>query len=155
VLAGRLNAADVRDRIILIGVVAPSSKDALATPYAPKIPGVFLQAQMVSQLLSAVKDGREPIQAWIWQIDVIWIWGWALGGGLLVWYCRSFPQRLGLEIIALGSLGAICFYGSLHSQWVPLLPPVLGFILTSGAVALIVAHQDPNQITKLGIDHEI
>jgi CHASE2 domain-containing sensor protein len=155
VLAGRLNAADVRDRIILIGVVAPSSKDALATPYAQKIPGVFLQAQMVSQLLSAVKEGREPIKAWIWQIDVIWIWGWALVGGLLVWYCRSFPQRLGLEIIALGSLGAICLYGSLHSQWVPLLPPVLGFILTSGAVALIVAHQDPNQITKLGIDHEI
>jgi CHASE2 domain-containing sensor protein len=155
VLAGRIKAADVRDRIILIGVVAPSSKDALATPYAQKIPGVFLQAQMVSQLLSAVKEGRDPINAWTWQIDIIWIWGWALVGGLLVWYCRSFPQRLGLEIIAMGSLGAICFYGSLHSQWVPLVPSVFGFILTSGAVALIVAHQDDNKNTKSGIDHAI
>jgi CHASE2 domain-containing sensor protein len=156
VLAGRIKAADVRDRIVLIGVVAPSSKDALATPYAQKIPGVFLQAQMVSQLLSAVKEGRKPIEAWAWPLDIIWIWGWATVGGLLVWYCRSFPHRLGLEIIALGTLGAICFYGSLHSQWVPLVPPVFGFILASGAIALIVAHQeDPNQITKIGIDHEI
>jgi CHASE2 domain-containing sensor protein len=155
ILAGRIKAADVRDRIILIGVVAPSSKDALATPYAQKIPGVFLQAQMVSQLLSAVKEGRKPIEPWACPLDIIWIWGWATVGGLLIWYCRSFPQQLGLEIIALGTLGAICFYGSLHSQWVPLVPPLLGFILTSGAVALIVAHQeDPNQITKLGIDHE-
>jgi CHASE2 domain-containing sensor protein len=155
VLAGRIKAEDVRDRIILIGVVAPSSKDALATPYAQKIPGVFLQGQMVSQLLSAVKEGREPIEAWAWPLDMIWIWGWATVGGLLVWYCRSFPQRLGFEIIALGSLGAICFYGSLHSQWVPLVPPVFGFILTSGAVALIVAHQDDNKNTKIGINHEI
>ncbi len=155
VLAGRIKAEDVRDRIILIGVVAPSSKDALATPYAQKIPGVFLQAQMVSQLLSAVKEGRAPIEAWAWPLDILWIWGWATVGGLLVCYCRSLPHRLGFEIIALGALGAICFYGSLHSQWVPLVPPVVGFILTSGAVALIVARQDSNQNTKIGIHHEI
>ncbi|NJM49016.1 MAG: CHASE2 domain-containing protein [Alkalinema sp. RU_4_3] len=155
VLAGRIKAEDVRDRIILIGVVAPSSKDALATPYAQKIPGVFLQAQMVSQLLSAVQDGRRPIEAWAWPLDILWIWGWATVGGLLVWYCRSLPYRLGLELLALGTLGAICFYGSLHSQWIPLVPSVFGFIVTSGAVALILTHQDPNQTPKLGIDHAI
>lgn len=45
VLAGRLKPEDVRDRVVLIGVTAPSSKDYLATPYSRKIPGVFIQAQ--------------------------------------------------------------------------------------------------------------
>jgi CHASE2 domain-containing sensor protein len=140
VLAGRIKAEDVSDRIILIGVVAPSSKDALATPYAQKIPGVFLQAQMVSQLLSAAKEGRRPIEAWAWPLDILWIWGWATAGGLLVWYCRSMPYRLGLELMAIGAIGAICFYGSLHSQWISLVPPVLGFIITSGVVTIILTH---------------
>src|SRR5579883_218309 len=88
-LAGRVKPEDVRDRLVLIGVTAPSSKDYMATPYGSKIPGVFIQAQMVSQLISAVKDGRAPIAVWAWQTDVLWVWVWAVMGGILVWRCRS------------------------------------------------------------------
>lgn len=142
VLAGKLQPQDVRDRIVLIGVTAPSSKDYLATPYAQKVPGVFLQAQMVSQLISAVKDGRAPIGVWPWQAEILWIWGWSVMGGVLVWRCRSMPWRLGLEITALGTLGGLCFYGLTQSQWVPLVPTAFGFLLTSGSVAFIIANQD-------------
>jgi CHASE2 domain-containing sensor protein len=140
VLAGRLKPEDVRDRIVLIGVTAPSSKDYLATPYGRRIPGVFIQAQMVSQLISAVKDGRAPIGVWTWQAEILWIWVWAAMGGVLVWRCRSMPWLIGLEITALGTLGVLCFYGLTQSQWVPLVPTAFGFLITSTDAAFIIAN---------------
>jgi CHASE2 domain-containing sensor protein len=142
VLAGRLQPEDVHDRIILIGVTAPSSKDYLATPYGQRIPGVFLQAQMVSQLVSAVKDGRTPIAVWAGSTEILWVWGWAVLGGGLVWYCRARLKWLGLAGTALGTLAGLGFYGLMQSQWVPLVPTALGFMLTSGGVACIIANQD-------------
>ena len=142
VLTGRIKSEDVRDRIILIGVTAPSSKDYLATPYGQRIPGVFLQAQMVSQLISAVKDGRTPIAVWAGPTEILWIGGWAVLGGGLVWCCRSRPCLLGLQVTALATLTGLCFYGLTQSQWVPLVPTALGFMLTSGGVALMMANQD-------------
>jgi CHASE2 domain-containing sensor protein len=136
-LAGRLKPEDVRDRIILIGVTAPSSKDFLTTPYGERIPGVFIQAQMVSQLISAAKDGRAPIGVWVWQAEIFWIWIWAIGGGVLAWRCRSMPWLLSIGITAMGTLGLLCFYGLMQGQWVPLVPSVFGFMTTSGVVLII------------------
>ena len=143
VLAGRIKPEDVRDRVVLIGVTAPSSKDYLATPYGQKIPGVFIQAQMVSQLISTVKEGRGPIEFWSWQSEILWIWVWAVTGGILVWRCRSMPWLVGLEATALGTLGGLCFYGLLQGQWVPLVPAAFGFLTTSAGIAFIVV-QDHN-----------
>lgn len=142
VLAGRLKPEDVSDRIILIGVTAPSSKDYLATPFGKRIPGVLLQAQMVSQLVSAAQEGRAPIEVWVWQSEVLWVWSWAIVGGVLVWRCRSRFRLIGLEVAALGTLVVLCFYGLTQSQWVPLVPAAFGFMLTSGGVAFIVADQN-------------
>lgn len=149
VLAGQIRLEDVSDRIVLIGVTAPSSKDYLVTPYGQKIPGVFIQAQMVSQLISAVQDGRAPIAVWAWQTEVLWVWGWAVVGGVLVWRCRNLPWLLGLEVTALGTLGVLCFYGLTQSQWVPLVPTAFGFLLTSASVTVIIANQDRNYIKTL------
>jgi len=148
VLAERLKPEDVRDRVVLIGVTAPSSKDYLATPYDQKIPGVLIQAQMVSQLISAVKDGRAPIQFWNWQAEISWIGLWAVMGGVLVWRCHSFRWLLVLEITALVTLGVLCFYGLTQSQWVPLIPTALVFIATSGGVAFIISNKN-SVYTKL------
>lgn len=143
VLSGRLKPEDVSDRVILIGVTAPSSKDFLTTPYGERVPGVFLQAHMVSQLISAVKDGRAPIEVWDWPAEIFWIWIWSVGGGILVWRCRSLRWLLVLEVTALGTLSAICFYGLTQSQSIPLVPTALAFVATSSSVALIFANKPP------------
>ncbi|KAM3091241.1 CHASE2 domain-containing protein [Phormidesmis sp. 146-12] len=142
VLAGRLKREDVSDRIVLIGVTAPSSKDYLTTPEGERIPGVFIQAQMVSQLISAVENGRAPIEGWGWRVEILWVWTWAVLGSVLVWRCRSVPWLIGLEVTALGVLGILCFYGLTQGQWVPLVPTVFVFMIASGV--LIVATQDRN-----------
>ncbi|HEY9649496.1 MAG TPA: CHASE2 domain-containing protein, partial [Coleofasciculaceae cyanobacterium] len=64
VLNNRINPNWVKDKIVLIGVTAPSIDDAFYTPYSSqagrlrKMPGVIVHGQIVSQLLSAALDGR-------------------------------------------------------------------------------------------------
>lgn len=140
-LAGRLQMEDVRDRIVLIGVTAPSSKDYLKTPYGQKVPGVLIQAQMVSQLISAVKDGRDPISVWFWPVELLWIGGWSLWSGFVTWRWRSTPRWLGLQVMGLGALVICCFYGLTQSLWVPLVPAALGSWLTSAGVQVLIKRQ--------------
>ncbi|NJO80549.1 MAG: CHASE2 domain-containing protein [Cyanobacteria bacterium RM1_2_2] len=143
-LAGQLKPEDVNERIVIIGVTAPSSEDYLITPYGQRIPGVFIQAQMVSQLISAVKDGRGVIEAWAGPAEIFWIWSWAVIGGVLGWRCGSIRWLIGLEAAALATLGILCFYGLTQSQWIPLVPTAFGFMITSSSIAVIVTHQDHN-----------
>jgi CHASE2 domain-containing sensor protein/predicted Ser/Thr protein kinase len=134
----------VRDRIILIGVTAPSTTDYWATPYSAgalparkQIAGVFVQAQMISQILSAVLEGRSLIWWWPIWTDVLWILGWSLMGGVLAWRIRQ-PMYLGLSVSgALLLLFGICVGIFLGAGWVPLIPSALALIVTPVAVVSI------------------
>jgi len=136
---GRLPSL-VNDRIILIGTTAPSFGDFHKTPYGTEIPGVFIQAQMVSQIISAVLDRRPLLWWWppIWEI--IWAWLWALVVGILIEYWRS-PLRRTLVIgIAIAILYGLCFFAFIQGGWLPLIPPTLGLFLTSACVAIALAY---------------
>lgn len=142
VLAGKLNAAAVKDRIVLIGTTAPSFRDYSLTPYtiqgkSQTIPGVILQAQMVSQLLSAVLDGRPLLWSWsIWG-EVIWIWSFSFNGGLIAWYLRK-----GIYLVLGIGIGFVVLYGSSlillisAGSWVPLVPAFFALGGTSAFAAI-------------------
>jgi CHASE2 domain-containing sensor protein len=137
VLQGQLNPEAVRDRIVLIGVTARSANDYFFTPYSreqrfyPDMPGVIVQAQMVSQILSAVLDGRPLLWVWSTWGEVLWICGWSLVGGLL---SMRFPLRWRLILVggAFGILYGFCFSLLLQGGWVPLVPAALALVSTSG-----------------------
>ena len=139
VLKGQLNPEAVKDRIVLIGVSAPSAKDYFFTPYSTRrtfdqeMPGVVVQAQMVSQIISAVLDQRPLL--WVWPVwrEALWIWGWALLGGLLCWRSQ-FLLRLGLIIGTLFILYGLCFGLLIQGGWVPLIPAAMALLSTSGSV---------------------
>ncbi len=162
-LNGSLKPGDINNRIVLIGVTAQSSHDYLSTPYETtqelhqKIPGVIAQAQMVSQILSAVEDGRPILSTWPIVGEVLWVWGWAGLGGMLVWYGRSHEVSAQGTLLylglaggsALGVLSILCFGLLIHGQWVPLVPSALALIITSSAglihtVSQIQQHQKPS-----------
>jgi adenylate cyclase len=136
VLKGKLNPNLVKDKIVLIGVVAPTYKDVFFTPYSvaehgEQMSGVWLHAQMTSQILSTVLDGQHLFWFWSEWVESLWVWVWAFVGGVVVWYIRH-PWILGSSTIALLGLLAGISYG-LFSQaaWVPVAAPVLAFLLTS------------------------
>ncbi|MGF2039477.1 MAG: CHASE2 domain-containing protein [Nostoc sp. CmiVER01] len=144
VLNNKINSELVellKGRIILIGVTAPTTTDYWKTPYSAKagsnqklIPGVFVQAHMSSQILSAVLDRRPLLWWWPTWVEALWVWGWSLLGGILAWYIRH-PIRLGAAgIIMLFSLFTISFGIFTQAGWIPLIPPALALISTQVAV---------------------
>lgn len=126
---------DLKNRIILIGITAPSMIHFWKTPYASKgvseeleIPDLIVQAHMVSHILSAVEDNRSLIWWWSGWLEALWIWAWCLLGGIISWYILQ-PISLAFAITtALLLLFSICFGILIHAGWVPLIPPALGLI---------------------------
>jgi CHASE2 domain-containing sensor protein len=139
VLRGRLSPAQIRDRIILLGVTHSKSSDMVLTPDGTKIPGVFVQAHMISQIVSAGLNSRPLLRVWPGWAEIAWIGGWAVVGGVLVWRCQlPWPRRLGLTTAAL-LLYATGLGGLTQGYWVPLVPAGLTLALTSGSLALYQA----------------
>jgi CHASE2 domain-containing sensor protein len=156
VLAGKVPPAQIKDRIILIGTTAQSFHDSLLTPYnTPEggrqlIPGVILQGQMVSQLLSATLDGRPLIRSWHLAQDVLWIWGWAIGSGcLVIWLRRPLTMALGISLeitILVGSCLVLLQMG----YWVPFLPTTIAIFITVGILYLFKLNKfsTPKRLTR-------
>jgi CHASE2 domain-containing sensor protein len=143
VLAGKLTSDQVKDKIVLIGTTAQRFKDYLPTPYrteqgTPKeIPGVMLQAQMVSQIVSAVLDQRPLFWAFPLGIEALWIGGWALVGGLLAVYLHRFAVLSVASGGAIALLYGICFIVLIQlGCWVPLLPSAIACLSESAIVVL-------------------
>ncbi|MEH2083048.1 MAG: CHASE2 domain-containing protein [Nostoc sp.] len=139
-LSSPINPSAIKDRIILIGVTAKGdSPDTWPTPYGvplnEQMPGVLLQAHMISQILSAVQDGRPLLRVWSLWIEVVWIWGWSLVGGMLARQWRSLPWLVLAVGVTSSVLYVVCFVLLIWGIWVPFLPSLLALMATSGNVA--------------------
>ncbi|NRB08642.1 MAG: EAL domain-containing protein [Richelia sp.] len=140
VLAGEVDTNWIKDKIVLIGTTAPSGKDLFLTPYSsnymgnPTLAGVMVHAQLVSQLLNVTLDEQRIFWFWSEWGEILWIYSWALLGGLIASRFRH-PLSLLLAIaIASGILVSISFALFLQTAWIPIVPPVLGLILTTASI---------------------
>lgn len=145
----------VKNRIVLIGVTAPSSSDEWKTPYSavmshPQkvIPGVYMQAHMISQIISAVIDAR-PLLWWLpWRIETLWIWVWCFVGGVLAWYIKK------LLLLGIGTIGSllilfgICYIIFIQAGWIPLIPPAFGLLIAAFAIKLAIARGILNNVSS-------
>jgi len=130
-----------KDKIVLIGADNPR-EDRFFTPYKRDIAGVFIHAQVLSYLLDVVTGVRSQLWVWSPEVEAIWILGWALVGGVFVWWIRSPLIIIGFGGILLGVLYSGCFFVlQYHSGWIPLLPSATAFILTTGSLAMYTATQ--------------
>jgi CHASE2 domain-containing sensor protein len=148
VLSGQVKPESIRDRIVLIGVIAESSADVWLTPYgtnpSQRMAGVLVQSQMISQILSATIDRRPLIWVWSWAGDVVWIGVWSMVGSLsAVWFHRGSSRLIAIVISAIVLCG-ICFaVFCLQAGWLPLVPALLVIVATHGVVIYYVASQQP------------
>ncbi|MBW4420008.1 MAG: CHASE2 domain-containing protein [Myxacorys californica WJT36-NPBG1] len=143
-LNGEVPPDQLRDRIVLIGAVATSLKDFSATPYTKLqlgssglMAGVEIQANFISQILSAALNNRPLFQTWTEPIEWIWIWIWAAIGTGLSWKLRS-PHRTALVILFVGvGLISIC-YGAFLVGWI--IPVVPSFLALTGSALVIISY---------------
>jgi CHASE2 domain-containing sensor protein len=119
----------IKNHIVLIGTTNSSIyQDFHKTPYG-SIPGVFLQAQMTSQLVNAALHNRPLIWAYPFWGEIPMILLASLTGALLSWRVQKVWILLGCG----GGAIAILFFGSVAlltevGYWFPLVPVGLGFI---------------------------
>ena len=128
--------------IILIGVTETKkfAPDVFHTPDGEEIPGVFLQAQMLSQILSAVLDDRPLIGWWSIRSETLWVFGWAFLGTISGFLINNRNRKRLYLILAVSLAVGAQFILSLFIfvkvfKWIPLVPAVLVFLFTVLPVA--------------------
>jgi CHASE2 domain-containing sensor protein len=132
VLDPSFKAESVREKIVLIGVTRPGADDFL-TPFSRNpeegVPGVYIHAQTVSQLLQTMLEQRPSILFWNpWQ-EGVWILFWAIIGGIVAWVCVDFRIFLianGGVLVALMGLSFVLFNG--WALWLPMVPAGLAIV---------------------------
>jgi CHASE2 domain-containing sensor protein len=143
VLDGRISPDIFKDRIVLIGTTAPSFRDSLSIPYPTdrgeiqSIPGVVIQAQMISQLIAAAIDGRPLIHSLPFWLDTLLVWGIAVSGGILICVVH---RPLYLAVAGAGAivvLSGTCLFLLQSGNWLPLVPATIAFIGTGGMTTLL------------------
>ncbi|MEM8807983.1 MAG: EAL domain-containing protein [Cyanobacteria bacterium P01_G01_bin.38] len=136
VLNDDFDPAWIKDKIVLIGTVAPSIKDVLYTPYSTamrndlQMPGVLIHAQMVSQILNAVLHQRPLMWFWTQWQEYLWIAFWAVVGSGLAWWLKRPIWLWGAIMGSLGLIVGISWLVFLQAGWIPLVPPVIAVIAT-------------------------
>ncbi|MEA5598410.1 CHASE2 domain-containing protein [Rivularia sp. UHCC 0363] len=140
VLSNKVNPDLLKDKVVLIGVTANTKSDNWSTSYGDK-PGVFIQAQMVSQILSAVLDKR-PI---LWVLpswgDILWICGWAVVGSTIVWYAPSLSNKVCVIFATVFVLYGACAI-ALFAQglWMPFIPSAFA-VVAGGVIVLFIQNR--------------
>ena len=154
-LSQQTNPDYLTDKIVLIGVTAKGGEDYWLTPISPNeaVPGVIVQAHMVSQLLSAALDNRPLLTTLsIWQ-KAGWILTWAIVGGVMSFLRRQrkhsarFIPRLTLTrwaltlVAATAFLYGLCFLSLLRGYWLPFISLVLALLSSSVLVTIYLLTQ--------------
>jgi len=144
VLEGKVDPNLVRDRVVLVGYTASTANDDFATPFSAAaqdrvlMPGVVLHAQVVSQILSTVLEGRPLIWYWSQGSEILWIFLWSVVGGTLAWKIRRPWILIPIVIVAGGVLYGISYAVFVQqSGWIPLVPPAVGLVLSTFSVVIL------------------
>lgn len=136
ILNDRFEPSWVKDKIVLIGVIAESVKDPYNTPYGIKR-GLYVHAQMISEILSAVEDNRPLLRWFPWWSDAIWIGFWSLIGGVIAWFLHLARLRLWLAIsISIAILYGVCLGFFIQGFWLPLIPSIFALLITGITIGL-------------------
>jgi CHASE2 domain-containing sensor protein len=130
-----LNPTWFQDRVVLIGMTAPSIPDTHDTLYG-EIRGLYIHAHVISQLLSAVDENR-PLLWWLPQWgDALWVLGWSFMGGMIVWRWQTLLVQGVAVSIAIAVLYGSCWFILIQGGWMPLIPSILALAIAPGSLKL-------------------
>lgn len=164
VLDGKVPAEWIRDRVVLVGMMAVSVKDVVSSMAidssnsvlldSANVYGVEIHAHTVSQIISAALDQRPGLKTLpdIW--EYLWIIAWGVLGISIGRITRS-PLKLvigviGMSIILIGS----CYGVLLLGWWIPLVPAWLALLFNGAGLtaALFYRHEQDLRTRQMVID---
>ena len=133
----------LKGRIVLIGIAAPLTTsndywltpDSATQPTAKKqVPGVFIQAHGVSQLISAVLDKRPLLWLLPWWGEVLWIFAWC---SLTVVINKSVRTRILVSTLLILSCNlGVSYLLLLKGGWMPLIPSTIAIAIAGSATKI-------------------
>jgi CHASE2 domain-containing sensor protein len=143
---GKFNPKWLRDRIVIIGMTAPSIKDSVNTSAITGIKlrpglayGVEIQAHACSQIISAVLQNRPLLKVWSDGWEYLWILGWGILGIILGRVTQSpFKNLLSVGITTTGLIG-VSYLLIILGWWIPVVPTLL--VLVINGVGLTAFYQ--------------
>lgn len=142
ILQGKFEPELVKDKVVIIGTTAPTYKDELYTPYSANrqtdqaMSGVFVQTQMVSQIVSAILDKRPLIKPWPNLLGTIWIGFWSFIAGYFALY---YQKTINIVLLTLLTVFVLCLtsfgFFAIQSTWIPIISAVSAISIVVVAVA--------------------
>jgi adenylate cyclase len=145
VLSDRIPKNLFQGRIVLVGNQATSVKDYFTTPCSQgkgstpvTMAGVEIQANLASQIISAVLEGRPLLQVWSKPKEYFWIIFWI--GTVSIWGWKkqklNRPFNIVTVIISFVIAEAIILIGSsyllfLKGWWIPIIPTLFGIFIAA------------------------
>lgn len=140
ILENSFDPAQIENKIVLIGSVAPSLKDEFYTPYSANrddrftMSGVIVHAQIISQLLDIAEGKSAQYRFLAPQGELLWLIFWVALTSFLTWKVRH-PEMLIVAGIAfvLGLFG-LGWIALAELVWLPILEPLLGILVAGGLV---------------------
>lgn len=137
VLKNQVSPAIFQDKIVLIGSTAESLNDFFFTPYnsslwraSERMSGVVLHANIISQILNSVLDGRALINTFSERLEMIWIFIWGVIGGIIGWIFKEIKWFVILSCLNIVILLGVSFLAFLQGWWIPVIPCLLVYLIT-------------------------
>jgi adenylate cyclase len=128
----------VRDRAIVVGVVAESIRDDVITPFstgfgtARAVRGMRIHALLADQLMREALYGATTVEGLSRPIEDLWIWAWAVTGALLGLRVRYTIPALGGVAGGLALLGGIIYTAFGAALLLPGIPAALAWVASAG-----------------------
>lgn len=144
---GKVKQEQIRSKIVLIGMTSPSAKDyvnsaAIKSENPALIYGVEVQAHVVSQIVSAVLDGRSHVNVWADAWEYLWIVAWGILGISLGRIIRSPLKVLVVVTIASICLIGVCYGLVILGWWIPVVPALMTLVFNSVVLAAFYRYDE-------------
>lgn len=175
VLAGKISATLMRDRMVFIGSTAASTNDFFSTPFSSSLisaqkptPGVAVHANIALQLVRGAKTQKTTLHGVPGNFLYFWIVLWSGIGSIGSWYLVSMPTKwripggkilwstVGISTVLMGSGYGIFLTGLL----IPITPTLAAFISSVVATTnaskqqrLEVANQQLEMTNEMLLDY--
>ena len=102
--------------------------------------GVEIHGLIVDQIIRAAFRGDTPVHVWSKLLESLWLLAWCLLAAGIGFFFRGF-WIFGVSVVfGATSIVAGGYFAFGHGWWIPIVPPLIGYLFSSGAVVAYLTY---------------